>query len=215
VLCLDGELSHFGLMRKLELPLIAVDGAANKLCANGLTPDIVIGDLDSVDPSLVTDLKYTKLSDQNTSDFQKALGYLDKNNLLPCSIFGMSGGHIDHIFNNINLFLSLSDCIFIDGSILGIKVTNGKELHLPINTKLSIFGVPECRISTSGLKWDLDDAHLAFAAHSSSSGLFGFNSCFNRTVRKSVVLSVTSGIALVMIYTDVIIDAGSIVYEEQ
>ena len=40
--------------------------------------------------------------DQNSSDFQKAMKYLESQNLLPTIILGISGGYIDHILNNIN-----------------------------------------------------------------------------------------------------------------
>ena len=41
--------------------------------------------------------------DQSHSDFQKALMYMTKHGLLPAIICGISGGHIDHIVNNVNI----------------------------------------------------------------------------------------------------------------
>ncbi|MDR2598266.1 MAG: thiamine diphosphokinase [Holosporales bacterium] len=211
ILCLDGNLRNLeGIVGKLGLPLIAADGAANQVIALGLNPDLIIGDLDSVNSDLLIRFNYLELADQDTSDFQKALVYLSENALLPSIILGISGGNIDHIINNTNIFLSYDDNIFIDGDIIGMKIT-GKRIfrQIPINTKLSIFGIPECNVTTSGLKWELKSADLAFATYPHMSNIFGYNSCFNRTVSENFTIEVTAGTALLLIYSSDVVDAGS------
>lgn len=206
ILCLDGDLQSIEKI-KLNLPIIAADGAANKLLNQNITPDVIIGDLDSFRLSETNNLKIAKLgtniicdTSQDTSDFQKAIQWLDANSLLPSIIFGINGGYIDHIINNINIF-SETKCMFIDNSMVGLTINakSVKELSLPINTKISIIGMPDCRVNSSGLKWELKNTRLRFP---------GNTSCFNRTIKNEISINAIDGIALILIYLENIIDCG-------
>jgi thiamine pyrophosphokinase len=104
ILCLSGELPQKDFFQKMHVPVIAADGAANKLHALGITPHIVIGDLDSVDPSLK--LNSLHIQDQSRCDYEKSMEYLEQMGLLPTIILGSSGGDLDHILNNINIYLT-------------------------------------------------------------------------------------------------------------
>ena len=49
VLCLNGDLPKASFFREMDLPIIAADGAANYLIKNDILPEVIIGDLDSID----------------------------------------------------------------------------------------------------------------------------------------------------------------------
>ncbi|MDR0351488.1 MAG: thiamine diphosphokinase [Puniceicoccales bacterium] len=195
---MNGNLPDQWVFKGLGLPLIAADGAANSLAARNIVPDMIIGDLDSVKNELLQKGKFLKNDDQNSSDFQKALKYLETENLMPTIILGLNGGYIDHILNNINIFLRTKS-IFYDEQIIGLGIDNHQTLNLKIGTKLSLFGIPSCCVSTKGLKWDLDKKELTFP---------GFNSCFNRTNSENVAIHIIKGTALLLLYTSLIVDAG-------
>ena len=199
VLCLDGELPKRAFFEQMGLPVISADGATNKLAQRGITPDLIVGDLDSINPELLKTVKYERIIDQSHSDFQKALMYMNKHGLLPAVICGMSGGHIDHIANNISIFMQTSDNIFVTDDIIGYKLYENGIYTFPIDTKLSIIGMPECTLTTSGLKWELSDFYTTYP---------GQNSCFNRVVANPLQIKVKSGAALMMVYTDEVADAG-------
>ncbi|MDR1609413.1 MAG: thiamine diphosphokinase [Holosporales bacterium] len=199
VICLHGTLPNAEFFRNVGLPIIAADGAANVLRDIGVTPDIVIGDLDSVDPEIIEHIPHIRIPSQELSDFQKALRYAEQHSIVPSIICGVNGGCLDHIINNINIFMS-SDSVMLDGSIVGFALSGRKELALEPETKISIFGVPKCTVSSRGLRWELDHHTLQFP---------GFTSCYNRTVADVVVIDVHEGRALVIIYTDDVQDAGS------
>ncbi|MDR2777099.1 MAG: thiamine diphosphokinase [Puniceicoccales bacterium] len=182
----------------MQLPIIAADGAANSLATMGIIPHMVIGDLDSVRQDLLVDGKFIKLGDQNSSDFEKALNYLEDHSLLPSIILGMSGGYMDHILNNINVF-TRTNSVFLGENIMGLMLRKTHVFNLEIGTKLSLFGIPRCCITTKGLKWNLSTAELVFP---------GFNSCFNRAALENIHIHVTSGAALLIVYTSTIVDAG-------
>lgn len=191
ILCLDGALPHADFF-KTDLPIIAADGAANSLMKMGITPALVVGDLDGIDPSLLNQLKTLHVYDQNFCDYEKALDYLAAHDLLPCIVVGVGGGCLDHILNNINIFMRSKNVLYAP-PLYGFVMNAGehKSLTLPFNTKISLIGIPEARLTTTGLKWDLSNSKLIFP---------GTNSCFNRVVEENVFLEVLEGSVLVLIY---------------
>ncbi|MDO4975501.1 MAG: thiamine diphosphokinase [Alphaproteobacteria bacterium] len=199
ILCLNGKLPSYESLINLNLPIIAADGAINKLFKMGITANIVIGDLDSVSSDILHKVPYLKEFDQNYSDFQKAYRYITSNNLNPSVICGISGGFLDHILNNINIFIELKDNVFMDDEIIGFYLRKKYSLKTQPGTKISIFGIPHCKISTNGLKWELDNELLEFP---------GKNSSLNRAQKSEITIDITEGCALIIIYKNTIDDAG-------
>lgn len=200
ILCLNGSLPDLHFFEKTHLPIIAADGAVNTLHAMRCLPKCVIGDLDSVSPKLRAQYHCIHQPDQDQSDFQKALAYLDQEDLFPVIILGMNGGHLDHILNNLNIFLE-TDHLFYAPPIWGrvLRASTQVSLNLMPNTKISLMGIPGAVVSSCGLKWELTRHRLSFP---------GDQSCFNRGVQAQVMLEVHEGNVLVLIYEDPIQDAG-------
>lgn len=200
IFALSGSLPDPSFFHSLPLPVIAVDGAANVLVAQGINPYLILGDFDSVQPELLQKYRSLHLPDQSHSDFEKAHAQLKQLDLLPAIIVGINGGYIDHVINNINLFMN-TDCIFYDAPIVGhiLKEKSVSRFTLPCHSKLSLLGIPTTNVSTSGLKWNLDHEDLTFP---------GRNSCFNRTSDSQIILEVHKGTVLACIYLEPVIDAG-------
>lgn len=199
IIVLDGQIPDLAFFKLQNLPIIAVDGAANKLVAMGLKPSLVIGDLDSIQPHLLNQLEAIHIHDQDYCDFHKTITHLQSINLLPSIITGIEGGMIDHILQNINIFVS-TNSIFYAPPIVGHIIHQGeaKKFNLPFNTKVSLFGMP-ATVTTKGLKWELNHHELTFP---------GTNSSFNRTSNSPVFIEVNKGYCLVMIYLNGEKDAG-------
>lgn len=193
ILCLDGDMPTANFFKQWSLPIIAADGAANQLAAIGIHPDLVIGDLDSLHPHLCEKLKTLHVPDQNYSDYQKALTYLRTENLLPTIICGIHGGDLDHVLNNINIFLQNNDNVLYANNLIGHLLPAGSvhTYSLPLNSKISLFGMPNAIVCSSGLKWELTDYTMSFP---------GSNSCSNRTTSKQTTLQVKQGTLLVLIH---------------
>lgn len=200
ILCLDGNLPNKQFLLDIKLPIFAADGAVKKLLAYGIEPIKTIGDLDSLDQEILDKIDTIYLPDQNSTDFQKSLKYLKKNNLLPCIVCGTNGGFLDHILNNINIIIG-NECILYDPPILGItiKTDNERILTLTPNSKISILGFNNAIVSTKGLKWELNDIQLNFP---------GQNSALNRTIQDKVSIKAKGGEVLILIYLNEIIDMG-------
>ncbi|AMP93391.1 thiamine diphosphokinase [Legionella pneumophila] len=200
ILCLNGDLPAPSFFHNKRLPVIAADGAANVLCNQGIFPDLITGDLDSIQPALLENHSFLHLPDQGSTDYQKAMDYLKTNDLLPAIVVGINGGYLDHILNNINIFME-TNCLLYSPPIKGFVVKEKLKVNftLPFQTKISLIGIPEVVLSSDGLKWELKRSSLSFP---------GKNSCFNRTQKSEISLEVHQGAALVLIYEEVMEDAG-------
>jgi thiamine pyrophosphokinase len=181
------------------LPIYAIDGAANSLNKIGVAPTLILGDLDSVIDEVAKQYPTLCLPDQNFSDLQKSLLYLEQNDMLPTIMVGIDGGCIDHILNNINIFVECGS-IFVTEYMVCYAVRDNITLRNPLRTKISLFGIPSARVSSHGLKWELHNADLAFP---------GQTSCFNRTNSETLTLNVHSGTVLACVYLNFIDDAGN------
>lgn len=111
IVVLNGEIPDSSFFKQ-GIPIIAVDGGANRLASIGVQPDFVLGDLDSINPNLRASLNTIYLPDQDYCDFSKAIAHLKIVKLLPSIITGITGGEIDHILQNINIFLSTGSIFY-------------------------------------------------------------------------------------------------------
>lgn len=193
ILCLNGSLPSADFFMT-DLPIIAADGATNHLMQMGVMPNIVIGDLDSVLPEYLNRIASHYHYDQNFCDFEKSVQYLEKEQLLPAIIVGINGGYLDHILNNVNLFLK-TGCLLFSPPIWGFVFDSRENpsLTFPLNTKISLFGIPHANITTTGLRWNLCHDDLLFP---------GKTSCFNRTQEQEIRIDVHTGAVLILVYLD-------------
>lgn len=200
ILCLNGDLPNHEFFNNSKF-IIAADGAANKLKALNITPNVIIGDLDSIECINYPQSKIIHLPDQNQTDFEKSIFYIKQNNLTPTLVCGVSGGFIDHILNNISIIIE-NDLQFYADPIIGYTLTKGIfKMNLPINSKISLFGF-KAKIKTQGLKWELENEVLNFP---------GKNSCSNRVVKENISIEIIEGKILALIYLNYIKDNGSII----
>lgn len=205
ILCLNGALPEASFFQDKNIPIIAADGAANTLIQKGVSPHLIIGDLDSVSPEIQSQFTTLYRPDQNHCDFEKSMHHLKDENLWPALIIGLNGGYLDHILNNVSLILK-SGSVFYDPPLVGFTLTHEgprpsqmQKLELPVHSKISLAGIPWASVTTHGLQWDLDQTHLQF---------WGFNSFFNRTSQKHVEIKLLEGTLLVLVYLQPIQDAG-------
>jgi len=147
----------------MKVPLIAADGASEKMKDLGIEPTCIIGDGDS---NKNTKDPFIKISDQNTTDFEKCISYAKSRDLNTCLVLGMNGGEIDHVLGNAEVMLKHSDDVslyFLDAYYKNNKI--GVKLGIPISKKLSLVLKNRCTLSfvsfndayikTKGLFWEL------------------------------------------------------------
>ena len=147
--------------------LIAADGAAEFVFAQGIYPDYIIGDFDSLNrravPPDYSINSFVVDHNQDTNDFEKILTFCIENNLRNLLIFGIHGGEIEHTLNNISVFKKFTpylNMILYDVERFGIYVN--KKIILPTheNEIISLIPLPKAQLKTRNLKWELHDETL-------------------------------------------------------
>ena len=87
--------------------VVCCDGAANEHIARGFTPDVIIGDGDSL--SEENKLRFAhiveRVSCQETNDQTKAVRYLLEQDKRSIAIVGATGKREDHTLGNISLLV--------------------------------------------------------------------------------------------------------------
>lgn len=112
----DGEkpsLELFHRHREGSELLIALDGAAHWLIKNHITPDLIIGDMDSADTKEMGAIKIRRSEDQNSNDLAKALSYCQKNGHREISLLGAFGARADHFLTNLYVVKRLAKGMMI------------------------------------------------------------------------------------------------------
>jgi len=112
VIFANGELPDLDAARALlqqDDYLIAADGGANHLLKMGILPEIVIGDLDSIDEDTLFDLTSAEVEikqyseDKDETDIELALRYAVELRPSAILIVGALGGRLDQTLANLSI----------------------------------------------------------------------------------------------------------------
>lgn len=143
--------------------LIAADGGANVALAEGLVPELVIGDLDSILPEVRARLPADRLvhvAEQVTTDFEKCLSRINAPYVLG---LGFLGPRIDHTLAVFGAMSRLAgrNCILLGEEDLIFVCPPQIDLALSAGTRVSLFPMAPVGGQSRGLRWPIDG--LAFA----------------------------------------------------
>ena len=105
----NGEWCKHGLVEELCAAsdvTVACDGALETCLQTNITPDLIIGDFDSVPQPLLNTYKQhggkaIHEPSQERNDLQKALEYAMKNGAKSCTVIGATGGDPQHEWANL------------------------------------------------------------------------------------------------------------------
>ena len=140
--------------------ILCCDGAVFKAESLSIEPDLIIGDLDSIDNNIKKKYKdkIIKIEDQDSNDLYKALIWAEKNNVESVSIIGADGGSDDHYLGNLFIILE-NDFNFKIKLITNngqFNLTNSEEFSSVENQRVSLFCLDkEAKITSCGLKYKL------------------------------------------------------------
>lgn len=176
VIFANGELPNLEKARSLLQEgdyLIAADGGANHLMKMGILPEIVIGDLDSVDEDTLFELTSAEVEveqyseDKDETDIELALRYAVELRPSAILIVGALGGRLDQTL--ANLFLVTDPLL----PAIDIRLDDGVEEAFFCRAKTAKGGQAEIRgrsgdivslipwygpvegVTTEGLQWPL------------------------------------------------------------
>lgn len=136
--------------------VIAVNGGTNKSIKNSITPNIIIGDNDSIrKKSKSQKIKYPKDKDKN--DLDLAIEYLLSNYTnFQLFCFGILGNRIDHTLSNLNSISKITPPPIIIHSKQTILILNPSFSlkNIPTKTKVSIISLTKfSKVNIKGYKY--------------------------------------------------------------
>lgn len=145
-------------------PVLAVDGGARFALAAGLRPIAVVGDMDSFSEDAFTDYPeqncpIVKITDQLTTDFEKALAVTEAPLILG---FGFLGGRLDHSLAAMHALANSRSSVVLIGEHDAMMFCRQQvELSLPAGGRISIWPLVSQQFKSSqGLVWPLDGLTL-------------------------------------------------------
>jgi len=157
---------------------ICADGGANIAAHFGITPDLIIGDIDSVSKETLGNFKKVKtikIKEQNSTDLEKALSAAIRKNYTEIVVLGATGGRLDHAIGNLSAlvkFSSKANIFFLDDTGVYIYICRSLEFNPPIGTTISLLPLSRCNgIMTKGFKWNLKNESLQFCIRESTSNI--------------------------------------------
>jgi thiamine pyrophosphokinase len=160
--------AHFSQRLLLEslkrAPVVyAADGGANLCMQYGCQPKQVIGDLDSLSPSLRSELDPSRVihvPEQDTTDFEKLLIRVDAPFMLAV---GFMGGRIDHQMAVQTVLTAYAHRKIICVGDEDVMFVSPPEIDLPLDagTRISLYPMAPVQARSTGLYWPTDG--LSFA----------------------------------------------------
>lgn len=146
--------------------IICCDGAANTLYKNGITPHVVIGDLDSILPEVAEAYAHVLVcnTDQDINDQTKAIEWALTQGLQDVLIIGASGKREDHTIGNIALLAEygkkISAQICTDYGIF-TPIYHTHRFDSFVGQQVSIFTIGAYTpVSSKGLRYPLQNMKL-------------------------------------------------------
>jgi thiamine pyrophosphokinase len=159
---------------------ICADGGANAAREFGLTPDAIVGDLDSISAESLAhfrDVPVVRVPEQDRTDAEKAIEYtLARGPFEEITLFGATAGRLDHVINNIALlrrFEGRTRVVLEDAHARAFLARGDMRLDQPAGTTVSFFAIsgPAEGVTTENLRYPLRDRTLVFGGQESMSNV--------------------------------------------
>ncbi|MSO59222.1 MAG: thiamine diphosphokinase [Ilumatobacteraceae bacterium] len=159
----------------VDAVIVAADSGWGNARVLGLTPDVLIGDMDSILPADLLAARQSDATvfefdaDKDATDTELALTHAQSIGCTDIVVVSGGGDRIDHVLGIIAALghASLTTCTvtaFIDTARFTV-VRAGSPVHIdaPLNSSLSIFamGSMATGVTVRGTKWLLDNATLS------------------------------------------------------
>ena len=143
--------------------IVCTDGAYHFLMESRITPDLIIGDFDSID-TLPSDIPYIHTPDQNFTDFEKALKYIIEQNYSMIDVFAANGLEQDHFLGNLTTALKYKKkckIVFFDDNQSYYFINKQIKITDVLNKTISLFPFPKAtKVYSKGLQYTLDGKTL-------------------------------------------------------
>lgn len=162
-------------LKRGDLFIVCIDGGTNYAYDAGVTPDLIIGDMDSINQEILRDYKRLGVSfkeyprDKDKTDFHLALEELEKLGIVEIAIYGIVGTRLDHTLSALGVIRK-----FIrEDKLRFVKISLGQKSDgYVFRRRLELYGKPGEVISlipltdevkgvtTYNLKYPLNNANI-------------------------------------------------------
>lgn len=202
----SGRLDDLALLKRRyqEADLvIAADGGAQYLHTAGLSPDVLVGDFDSISEATLEEFRLNKNVDvtawpreKDYTDLELALTVAVQKGATEVNILGGVGSRLDHTLANVfllNMLLQKGIPASVEDSCNRISLTDKSiTIKKQENWKVSLLSVSAevTHVTTSGLQYPLKDQTLLFGSS------FGVS---NEFIEDQAIISFEKGLLLVML----------------
>ena len=141
-----------------EIPIIAADGGANFLADQSILPELIIGDLDSVEEQKIQNIetqKIIKISCQNNTDLEKVL--LNTQSPLTLGI-GFLGSRIDHELASLSALAKYPQkkIILVGEKDIILLAPPNLSLSSFEGMRVSLYPLGSVKVQSKGLKWSTE-----------------------------------------------------------
>ena len=166
------------LLMKQFGTVICADGGANTALKMGITPDVIVGDLDSIHAEALVKFRRVEMfedrSDQ-TTDLEKAISWAIQSNFDHITVVGGSGKRLDHTVGNLGVLRK-----FYPDAIITLVDDNGELCYVGREYSfeaekgdvVSLIPLNRCEgVSTDGLKYPLDREDLELGVREGTSNV--------------------------------------------
>lgn len=143
--------------------LVAADGGANMALSEGLTPELVIGDFDSVTPETLAAIpadRQIRMAGQDTTDFEKCLTRIAAPFILGLGFMGPRADHALAVWNAMIRHAG-QRCLLIGEKDVVFAAPAGIFLPLEVGTRVSLFPMRPVTGTSRGLRWPIDGLNFA------------------------------------------------------
>jgi len=151
------ELKHYDWV-------VCTDGAYHFLVESHITPDLIIGDFDSIG-SLPVDIPHVHTPNQDYTDFEKALVHIFKKGFSNIDVFAANGLEQDHFLGNLTTALKFKTKLkitFFDDNHSYFFINKKIVLNEVLGKTISLFPFPKAtKVYTKGLKYVLKGKTLS------------------------------------------------------
>lgn len=185
-----------------DTAVICADGGTFYALAEGLRPEVVIGDFDSLNKTILIELKKEKVPiltfprKKDETDAELVLAYAVKKGYTDLIVFGWMGTRLDHVLANLMLFAEQKG--------VQLTIVEPEQTLRLVRSSVAFTGkkgdlvslIPLAGsaggVSTTGLKWQLQDEVLKFGKTRGISNVF---------TGKKATVSLKKGALLVITFT--------------
>lgn len=165
-------------LAKLAGTVICADGGANTALKMGITPDAIVGDLDSIRAEALVKFRrvafYEDRNDQ-TTDLEKAITWAIQSNFDHITVVGASGKRLDHTVGNLGVLRKFyPDAIITLVDDIGELCYVGREHSFEAEKGdiISLIPLNRCEgVSTNGLQYPLDGENLELGVREGTSNV--------------------------------------------